>query len=115
MRKRRKFKRVHLIYYLLVFDNNTYQLIGHVVDVTTSGIKLMSRVPIEEGNTYQLKMVLPEGVQDMSKEIIFTSKCVWCKNNMYSDFYGNGLRFEDVSEKDIDTLKRLIDQFGYVE
>ncbi len=115
MKKKRKLKRVHLIYYLLVFDNDIDKFIGHIVDITTSGIKLMSRIPIENDKVYHLRMILPEGIQEVSKEIIFKAKSLWRKEKMYSDFYGSGFAFESIADGDITILKRLIDQFGYVE
>lgn len=115
MAKRRKNKRVHLIYYLLVFDNDSDQLVGHIVDITTDGIKLMSRIPLIPDKIYNFKMILPEGIDETSREISFKAKSRWCKDKMYSDFYGIGFKFEDISEEDITTIKHLIDQFGYVE
>ncbi len=115
MKKKRKLKRVHLIYYLLVFDYDNGKLIGHIVDITTSGVKLMSRIQIENDTIYHFKMVLPEGLQEASKEITFKAKSIWSKDKMYSDFYGSGFVFESIAKDDIAILKKLIDQFGYIE
>lgn len=115
MKQTRKLKRVHLIYYLLVFDYANEKLIGHIVDITTSGIKLMSRIPIEKDTIYHFKMILPEGIEEASKEITFKARSIWCKEKMYSDFYGSGFIFEAIAEDDIAVIQRLISQFGYVE
>ncbi len=115
MPKKRKLKRVHLIYYLLVFDNNTDKLIGHIVDISTKGIKLMSREEITPGEIYNIKMILPEGIEESSREVFFEAKCVWCKSRMYSDFYGSGFEYHSIGEDYAQIIKRLIDQFGYIE
>jgi len=115
MQKKRKLKRVHLIYYLLVFDDTTDKLIGHIVDLTTEGIKMMSRTEITPGKIYKIKMILPEGIEETSKEVFFEAKSIWCKSKMYSDFYGSGFEYHNIGEDYIQIIKRLIDQFGYIE
>jgi hypothetical protein len=115
MQQKRKLKRIHLIYYLLVFDTTTDKLIGHIVDITTKGVKLMSRTEITPGIIYTFKMILPEGLEESSKEVFFEAKSIWCKDKMYSDFYGSGFEYHNIAEDDIQIIKRLVDQFGYVE
>ncbi len=46
---KRQLKRVHLIYYLRIFDNNSGNNIGHLVDITTQGIMMISEKPIPAG------------------------------------------------------------------
>jgi PilZ domain len=112
MFSKRKIKRIHLVYYLLIFDGKTDLLVGHVVDITTGGIKLMSKEPIKPGATHHLRMALPDGIGS-SKEIRFDAKSVWSKNHLYSDFYGTGFTFEKISDEDIAVIRHLIDKFGY--
>jgi hypothetical protein len=113
MRDKREFQRIHLIYYLLVFNRDTDQLVGHVVDIGVNGIKLMTKEPVKEGIIFRFRMLLPSQMEDKSREICFNAKCVWSKEKLYSDFYGSGYQFQDISTEDIDILKDLIEQFGY--
>jgi hypothetical protein len=109
---KRKVQRIHLVYYLLVFDRTTDRLVGHVVDITPSGLKLMSRELLKPGVVHQFRMALPDEVGS-SKEILFEAKAVWSKNNLYSDFYGTGFTFEKISDNDVAVIRDLIDRFGY--
>jgi hypothetical protein len=109
---KRKVKRIHLVYYLLVFDRKTDKLVGNVVDITTGGMKLMSKEPVKPGTVHHFRMALP-GEMGGSKEIVFEAKSVWSKNNLYSDFYGTGFVFEKIADDDIAVIRDLIDRFGY--
>jgi hypothetical protein len=109
---KRTVKRIHLVYYLLVFDGKTGQLAGHVVDITTGGMKLMSKEPFKPETVHHFRMALPDDV-GTSKEISFDAKSVWSKDNLFSDFYGTGFTFVKIDDKDIAIIRDLIDKFGY--
>jgi hypothetical protein len=109
---KRKVKRIHLVYYLLVFDKKTDQLMGHVVDITTGGMKLMSKEPVAPGSVHEFRMALPDEIGS-SKEIVFEAKSVWSKNNLFSDFFGTGFTFEKIADEDVVVIRELIDKFGY--
>ncbi len=109
---KRKLKRRHLIYYLRVFDRNSGQLIGHLVDVTTEGVMLISKHPIETNTIFKSKMVLPKGIEG-SKEITFDAKSIWCKKDVNPNFYATGFQLLKSSPEDIKLLERLIDEFGF--
>jgi hypothetical protein len=109
---KRSVKRIHLVYYLLVFDAKTEQLVGHVVDITTGGMKLMSKDPIKPETIFQFRMALPDDIGS-SKEINFEAKSVWSKSNLYSDFFGTGFTFEKIADGDVAIIRNLIEKFGY--
>ena len=60
MHEKRKIKRVHLIYYLRLFDKQTNNQVGHLVDITTEGIMMISEEPIEIGKDFSFKMPFNE-------------------------------------------------------
>lgn len=110
--ERRKVERRHLIYYLRVFDRSTNEIIGHLVDITTEGLMLISEEPIEVGKEYYFRMVLPTEI-DSSTQISFNGYSIWCKKDVNPDFYASGFEFELISSRDIDIIKQLVDQFGF--
>ena len=113
MREKRNSKRIHLIYYLLVFNDETDQLVGHVVDIAPEGIKLMTKEPVQSNTDYRFRMSLPSEMEEKSKQITFNATCVWSQEKLYSDFYGSGFQFKNISPDDIEIIKNLISQFGY--
>lgn len=109
MKDRRALKRRHLVFYLRVFDRNTNQLIGYLVDITPEGIMVMSENPIETDTTYQLRMVFPIEILGR-KELNFDATSIWCKKDV---FYDAGFELVDTSREQVGVIKHLIDRFGF--
>ncbi len=114
MLEKRKIKRKHLIYYLRVFDANTDQVIGHLVDITTGGFMLMSEKPIEKDTVYKLKIDLPEEIFG-NKQITFEAKSARCEKDINPDFYNIGFLFININPNYFLTISQLVDQFGFEE
>jgi c-di-GMP-binding flagellar brake protein YcgR len=115
MNEKRKSSRIHLVYYLLVFDRDTERLIGHLADISTGGMRLLMRQPVESGRTYHMRMLLPTGPDEGSREIALDARTMWTKSNMVSDFYGAGFEFKGLTENEVSTLRNLIGQCGRIE
>lgn len=112
MVEKRRAKRRNIIYYLRVFDRKTDRLVGQLVDITTSGMKLVSEDSIEPDTSFQLRMVLPEEI-DKKKEIAFEVRSMWCKRDINPDFYSAGFEFEDISTEDLNIIKNLMYDFSF--
>ena len=108
----RKFKRRHLIYYLRVYDRKTGVLIGHLADITTDGIMLVSEVPIKTEEDFDFKMTLPAEIEG-SRDIAFDASSIWCKKDVNPDFYATGFKISDIDNRDIELIEILIDSFGF--
>ena len=111
MDNHRKLQRRHLIYYLRVFDTNSHELLGHVMDITVEGALLISERPIETDMIFRLKMILPDEII-RSKEVLFTARTVWCKEDPNPDFYNTGFQFQTINPVDQSRIAKLIDLFG---
>jgi hypothetical protein len=112
--ERRKLRRRYLIYYLRVFDRTDQQLVGHLVDITTEGMMLLSEEPIETDRIFRFRMVLPKEIQS-SAQITFDAFGVWCKKDVNPDFYATGFKFKEITSRDIEVIEGLIDDFGFRE
>ena len=94
---RRKFKRVHLIYHMLIFNRITDHLVGTLVDVSTQGLKLKCKEFLTVNEVYELKMTLPKiKPESGTREIEFDVRCAWCHKSVYPDFYDSGLEFRNI-------------------
>ncbi len=112
MQEKRKLKRRHLIYYLRVFDENSDQLIGHLVDITTEGAMLISEEPIKANTVFQLRMVLPAGIEG-NKPISFDAQSIWCHKDVNPNFYASGFQLLNPAPEDVEVIEWLIDEFGF--
>jgi hypothetical protein len=108
----RKLKRRHLIYYLRVYDAVNEQLIGHLVDVTTEGMMLISELPIPTNKTFTFRMILPDEI--LSKpDIVIEARSIWCKKDVNPDFYATGLTILKIDPDDLVVIDSLIRKYGF--
>lgn len=114
MLEKRRLKRYHLIYYLRVFDKNTGQLLGHLVDIHTEGIMLLSEEPIECDINFQLQMILPGeilGTQTWN----FEAQSKWCEQDVNPQFYNTGFQLIYAFPHDIELVESLVEDYGFHE
>lgn len=108
----RQLKRRHLIYYLEVFDQKTGKLLGHLVDLTVKGIKLISKEKIAPEQSFSLRMIMPEEYCP-EKEVRFTANSTWCGEDVNPDFFATGFNTPDLPEETRRLFMILINQVGF--
>ncbi|MEW6427225.1 MAG: PilZ domain-containing protein [Thermodesulfobacteriota bacterium] len=108
----RTLKRRHLIYYLEVFDEDTGRLLGHLVDITTRGIKLISKEAVPLDRVYRMRMHLPEGY---FKECVvhFEGRAVWSGNDVNPDFFDTGFDVPNLDKNVRKIIIKLINWLGF--
>jgi len=109
---KRKMKRRHLIYYLRVYDKKTEALIGHLADITTDGIMIMSESPVQTGVDFSFRMTLPAEIEG-NKEICFEASSIWSKKDVNPDFYASGFKISNIDLKDSALIEELIVSYGF--
>lgn len=109
---KRKLRRRHLIYYLRVFNKQSDKLVGHLVDITTEGIMLMSEAPVGTNMLYHLRMDVPEEIFP-AKVIQFDARSIWCRKDVNPDFYVAGFQLEHVEQSTLYLIEDLINDFGF--
>ena len=112
MEQQRKLKRRHLIFFLNVYEVESGNLIGHVVDINSEGLMLVSEEIIPTDKNYHLKIRLPLE-ENKSKYITFRADSLWSKNDVNPVFYDTGFKFTEVSIKDTLAIAEIIKQFGF--
>ena len=112
MEDRRALKRRHLIYYLRVFKVPENILLGHLVDITSEGLLLLSENPIPTGQTYRLRMKLPEVIFNQ-QTLEFNAFSLWSKTDVIEDFFVTGFRIPELDPLGIEILDKLIEDHGF--
>lgn len=108
----RTLKRRHLIYYLEVHDDETGELLGNLVDITTEGLKLVSKAPLQAKKLFKMRMNLPEGYFG-EKELRFEAMSMWSSNDINPDFYDTGFNAPDLDSKVKNIILTLIALMGF--
>ena len=112
MSDRHTLHRRHLIYYLKIFDRNTDELLGHLVDITEEGLMIVSETCYETGLLVNMKMLLPREIE--GKEVIeFDAKSMWCRKDVNPSLFGVGYKFEYVDVLSRQIIFELIHEFGF--
>jgi len=110
---KRTLQRRHLILYLHVFDADTGNLLGHLVDINDEGIMLMSNKPTEVGKVFHLKLTLPTEDDSDSQELFFNAKSLWCKLGPNNEIFDTGFQLEGASAMVRATIRELIRDMGF--
>lgn len=112
MREKRKLKRKQLIYYLNVFDRNTGERVGQLVNITTEGLMLTSETPVAGDTLFQLRMVLPEEIKGQ-EQITFDARSLWCAKSVNPEFYDIGFKLVNISQESAKVIESLIVGFSF--
>ena len=106
--EKRMLKRWYLIFYLRAFDQDTEKLLGHVVDISTGGIMLISDkiIPIDED--FRLWLDVPQ--EDGERERLFIEvHSLWSKRDVNPSFYDTGFSILNASPEALLRVQLLID------
>jgi len=97
-----KFKRP----YFDVIDVSTNQSVGHLIDLTLEGMKIITKKPLKQGQVFDFRIELPEEVDGVHK-ITSRVSCVWCERDINPEFYYAGFKIVDMTppfSEIVDTL-----------
>lgn len=89
--------------YFLVYNDETDELIGRVMDLTTEGAMMISETSVEVPQTFKCRLVLPRMI-GRHKNLHFEAECKWSRKNHRLGWYESGYRFVDLS----DTTRKIL-------
>ena len=110
-KERRQIERWHLVFYLRVFDGMGTKVLGHIVDISSKGVMLISDDPIPVGEKFRLRMRLPAEIANKD-ELIFNAASLWCKQDVNPDFFITGFQINNMDEEATRYILCLIDDFS---
>jgi hypothetical protein len=107
----RSLKRRHLIYYLRVFDRSSGELVGHLVDVTTRGMMLISEAPLPNEGEFALRMDLPPGLFETDSWAV-SARSLWSRPDINPAFWDTGFQFSGFTRDDELVVSDLVKYYG---
>ena len=105
-------KRRQLVYYLKLYDNDTGEQVGNLVDITTRGCKIISKDPLPEGKELALRLDLPEGLYAL-KTIVMKGKTLWSRPDVNPDFHVTGFEVPRLGAEERKAVRQLIEQTAF--
>jgi c-di-GMP-binding flagellar brake protein YcgR len=112
MTEQRGEKRRKLHSYLQAFDGVSSRIVGHVVDLTRTGMMLVCKEPVGVQEEFRLRITFPNPISD-HVEFNVQAVCRWCREDVHSDNYVAGFQFQDLSPEKNHFVSRLINNFGF--
>jgi hypothetical protein len=108
---KRIFKRRELLYNLTLYDAETRDLVGYIVDINDQGLKFTGSNRYATGRHLDLAIELPEEI--FSRKTIKLSATVkWCGPDSNPDLCATGLQITTLSPDDHEALIGLMTQYS---
>jgi septum formation topological specificity factor MinE len=110
--ERRRLNRRNVSYYLPVLDNNTMQVIGHLIDISPDGLKIDTKGPVPTSIKYNLRLDLMEEIAGKIT-LEFAAESIWCLRDPIPPYlYKAGFQFINLGPGDIEVVTRIAEIFG---
>ena len=112
MSERRNTERREFSYYMRLVNDDTQELVGHLMDISSNGFKLDSQKPIPVNKDFRLRMDLTSEVAD-KPYMVFVARSKWCDTDPLDPFvYNVGFQLINISPTDLNIINRMIEKYG---
>ncbi len=114
MQERRKVSRKFLSYFIRVFDGDSRDQIGNLVDITSEGVMLLSPKPMSRGQVIHLRL---EVTPDVSEKpfLEFSARSRWCKPDLEPSLYNIGFKILNLKKEEAEVILRINEVYGFRE
>ena len=104
--------RWNLVQFLRVVKAENNETLGHLVDVTTEGMMLISEQSIPLHQVFNLRMDIPNE-HDIPQTIALTAESLWTKKDVNPSFHDTGFRLINPSKRTISAITNLIEELKF--
>ncbi len=112
MPERRTTPRKKFSFYMRVLDDDTREILGHMVEVGAIGLQLETTVPLPINKDYYLRLELTPELADRPV-IIFIARTKWCKiDTIEPNLYRVGFEIIEIMPDDREIFIRILTKFG---
>ena len=93
--------------FFAVYDTEYNELIGHLADLSTTGMRVISKDALWLDQTFAIRIDLPREVRDRT-EINAVARVIWSRPHPTNGLFDLGFHFETVSDDDTQTIRQLL-------
>ena len=93
--------------YFLLYETETGELIGRLLDLTVDGLLFMNESELDMDRTISCTLSFPRIIGNR-RFIYFDIETKWCKYNKHCDWYEIGCQMLDLKDKDRLLLDEII-------
>jgi len=111
--KRRK-KRMRLLYYLKVYNEDELGILGRLIDISREGLLVLCNRLVESNTQLKLKLTLPSEYEGQ-KNLHLTAESVWCKKDLRHDGFNVGFRILNPSAETLEIIDFATQEHAFRE
>ncbi len=108
-RDRRKARRWHLVNALYVFEQNSGEMVGQLLNVSVDGMMLATETPVEVDQRFYL------WIEILTERVMIEAESRWCEPDGESDFYKSGYSFVNLTASTRKKVETLIEALKFYE
>lgn len=101
-----------MLYYGRVYDERAQELLGYLVDVTASGLMLLSEEPFPVGTTQRIKVEVTSDIGDRPF-LNMTVKSIWCEPDVDPKHFNTGFEIVKLKPEDDQIIQAIIEAYGF--
>ena len=112
MPERRTVPRKKFALYLRVMNDDTQEQLGHMVEVSSTGLQLETTAPLPLEWDYYLRLELTPELADRPF-IVFIARSKWCKTDrIQPNLYRVGFSISEILPEDKQIFVNLVRKYG---
>lgn len=112
MPERRTTPRKNISFYMRVLNDDTQEILGHMVEVSAIGLRLETVGPLPTGKEFYLRLELTSDVGDLPY-IVFIARSKWCKiDDIQPNLFRVGFEIVEIMPEDRQIFLRLLELYG---
>ncbi len=112
MAERRTTPRKKFFFYMRVIDDDTEEILGHMVEVSSIGLQLETSVPFPVDKDYYLRVEITPDLGDRPY-IVFIGRSKWCKMDVIlPNLYHVGFSIAEIIPDDKEIFLRILAKYG---
>ncbi len=112
MADRRQVRRWYLVLYLRVFDADTGEQLGHLVEISQKGLMVVSDLPFPLEREFHLSLDVPH--PDGTRERLhLNARSLWTSADANPDFHDTGFELVQVNQYRVDRIRTLVEELSF--
>ena len=111
MPERRTAPRKKFSLYMRVLDDDTQEQLGHMVEVSTDGLKLETSTALPINKDYYLRVELTPELADRPF-IVFIARTKWCKVGILPNLFQCGFRILEMMPDDREIFLNILKKYA---
>jgi PilZ domain len=112
MPERRTTPRKKFSFYMSVLDDDTQEILGHMVELSAIGLQLETTVPLPLQKDYYLRLELTSDLGDRPI-IVFIARTKWCKMDVIEpNLYHVGFEIVEIMPDDRQIFMRILAKYA---